>query len=151
MKVNLNSHLKDAIQAKKDNLNPDKEKFAAELDRQMMQDVKSPNSPNSTGLSVENFLDELTNLGAVNFIYGFNMSKIQKMLAQKRQELEKILGLDEATKPPLKGEEKLEALKTMEEILKDYELELEERMKARKQLEKGVDPLQALLNGNSWS
>lgn len=146
MRVEANSNLQEALQAKKNDINPNKEQFIAELDRQMMQDVKSPQIDHEN-LSVEGFLDELTNLGAANFIYGFNMSKIQKMLEQKRQELEKTLGLDEAAKPPLKGEEKLDALKTIEEILKDYKLELERRMASKKQLEK---PLQTLLS-NLWS
>lgn len=146
MRVEANSNLQEALQAKKNDINPNKEQFIAELDRQMMQDVKSPQIDHEN-LSVEGFLDELTNLGAANFIYGFNMSKIQKMLEQKRQELEKTLGLDEAAKPPLKDEEKLDALKTIEEILKDYKLELERRMASKKQLEK---PLQTLLS-NLWS
>lgn len=123
------------------------EEFATELERQLINSIKSQlPEAESVNEEVEVFREKLTSMGAVAFFQHFNMEKIEKMLEEKREELEAALGLDETTEPPLEGKERENALGALEEMMEAYAKQIKEQMAARKELEKeGSSPLQSLL------
>lgn len=124
------------------------EEFASLLEKTKDISSNATVSKSVTDSDVENFLDQLTSMGASAFWINFNLEKIQDKIEQKREELMEKLGLDEENVNEMTSEEKTEALDNLEEMLNSYIKELMEQMEAKKELdsyEKGVSTLSDLL------
>lgn len=121
--------------------------FESELQRQLMDNLKSQNIEKEvqTDAAVEEFKRELSSMGAISFLQSFNLEKIEELMEKKKEELMESLGLSDKTQPPLSGEERTTALKTLEDLLADYKKELLEKTQAENKLEKNNAVLTAVL------
>ncbi len=109
--------------------------FETELQRQLMDNLKSKQDPIETqsNADVEEFKRQLASVGSTQYLQDQNMQKIEELIEKKKQELMDTLGLSDATQPPLSGEEKETALKTLETLLSDYKKQLMEQIQLSNQ------------------
>jgi hypothetical protein len=121
--------------------------FATELQRQLIDNLKSQQDPNEiqTNAGLEDFKRALTSRGALNFLQEQNLEKIEALLEKKKQELSDALGLGDKTQPPLSSEERKTALQTLETMLSDYKKQLQEQMQASDKIKTNNTTLSALL------
>lgn len=143
-----NSEIAQTLITAAKNAQPKTDEFAAQLEKEMLNNIKSQKGDVEKEVSeVDLFKERLSNLGAVLFYQQFNLEKIEKLIEEKRKEFEKALGLDEGTIPPLEGEERVKALNILEEMLKSFMEQLKDEMEAKAQLEDNKSPLNSLLQG----
>ncbi len=83
---------------------------------------------------VERFLKELVEKGAAAFLQKLNEEKIQKLIKDKKAELEEKYGLN--ANPPLEGKAKQDALEAMNKELEEFTKELYERLNKRAKAKK---------------
>jgi len=141
MTVEESRFVQSLVNVKK-NVKPKSDEFSAELERQLMQTIKSQApAPEAEDPEITAFKEQLTSMGAAALFQHFNMEKIEKLLEEKRKELEKAFDVEN-----LGGEEKAKALASIESILQDYAKELQERLAAKRELEDQKSPLASLLN-----
>lgn len=131
---------------------PKTDEFSAQLEREMLNTLKTQKEEEQpknklTLEEVDAFKKRLLSMGAVAFLQHQNMEKIEKLLEEKRKELEGLLRLNEDANPPLSKEERALASMQLEEMLKDFSKELQEQMGAKTLLEKEKSPLNSLLHG----
>ncbi|NLC28088.1 MAG: hypothetical protein GX780_04870 [Campylobacteraceae bacterium] len=151
MRVEQNELTNSLIQAAKAT-KPKTDEFSAELERQMVNTLKTQKNEDaskseSSSFDVDAFKQQLSSMGAVVFVQHQNMEKIEKLLEDKRKELEERLGLNKDANPPLSEERRANALIELEEMLNSFAKELKEQMKAKALLEKNESPLDSLLRG----
>jgi len=151
MKVEQSSYFQSLVQSKQIT-QPKPDDFSAELERQLINTLKaqatqSEAKKEASFSDVEDFKQKLTSMGAPQFFYNFNMEKIEKLLDEKREMLEKSLGLDEENLTPAGQEKQEQALSDLETMLVSYANQLKEQMEARSILESGKSPLESLLRG----
>lgn len=151
MKVEQSSYFQSLVESKQAT-QPKSDDFSAQLERQLLNVLKAQvveNTPSEDAIAseVEAFKQNLTSMGATQFFYNFNMEKIEKLLEEKRDSLEKTLGLDDEALVPLQGEKRDEALKSLDTMLESYAKQLREQMEALSMLESGESPLESLLRG----
>lgn len=88
------------------------------------------NASQEEDTEVASFFDRVRAAGgAMNFIQQLNMEKIEKMIEEKRRELEGKLGVN--AQPPLPPEELERVLKQIEEMLTEYKKNLLEELEKR--------------------
>jgi len=109
--------------------------FQNEIEKQLLASLKEQNSKEESTPEVEQFRKDLKSYGALAFVQKLNLEKIEKLIEQKRESLKKDLGLDDSTQPPLEGQDKLDALETLNTLLEDYIKQLQNQMQAKKELE----------------
>jgi hypothetical protein len=151
MKVEQSSYFQSLVESKQAT-QPKSDDFSAQLERQLLNVLKAQvveNTPSEDAIAseVEAFKQNLTSMGATQFFYNFNMEKIEKLLEEKRDSLEKTLGLDDEALVPLQGEKRDEALKSLDTMLESYAKQLREQMEALSMLESGESPLESFLRG----
>lgn len=101
-----------------------------------------------TAAEIKAFFKDIKNAGgALSYVVGSNLEKIQKLLDEKREALKKASGF--YSEPPLSAEAKAEASKEIEKAVAEYakELikELEDKAKAEKVAKLSQTPLKELL------
>ena len=113
--------------------------FADELKQQLAIHSTStntnPNLPVQTETSesdamVEEFKNTLGTKGALTFFQDYNNEKIEKMIEEKKQELMDKLGLGDATQPPLSGNDRADALVSLDQMMSDFRKQLQEKLTA---------------------
>jgi len=117
--------------------------FAEEFHKQLAENSSTntnPNKPAATEASesdamVEEFKNTLGTKGALTFFQDYNNEKIEKMIEEKKAELEGKLGLSADTQPPLTGEARTEALATLDQMLSDFRKQLMEKLNAENKLD----------------
>ncbi len=121
--------------------------FETELQRQLIENLQAQKEEETikSDASVEAFKRELSSMGAINFLHTLNAEKMEALMEKKKAELMDALGLSEATQPPLSGEERKNALQTLEALLSDFQKELIEKTKAEEALKKDNLMLSSLL------
>lgn len=154
MKVNQAYAMSEITQRQDTSNKNENDEFAALLEKSTTDTNTDTNVVKGVSdADVENFLNQLTSMGASAFWLNFNLEKIQEKIDKKREELAEQLGLnktDENGESTLTPEKKKEALAQLEELLEDYVQELMKKMEARKELEdsqKSDSPLSNLLSG----
>lgn len=143
MRVDTNNYqLKELLERKNNLIATKGDDFLANLERKIISNIshdntfKTKQSKITDTTNVQNFVDNLTQLGASAFLLKFNLEKIQELLDKKREELKSALGLDDKATPPLEGEKRAKALAELEKILEDYAKELLEKLKNKEELSK---------------
>ena len=117
--------------------------FADELEKQLASNNSTntnPNKPEVTETSesdamVEEFKNALGTKGALTFFQDYNNEKIEKIIEEKKAELEGKLGLSADSQPPLTGEARAEALATLDQMLSDFRKQLMDKLNADNKLE----------------
>ena len=79
---------------------------------------------NALDKDIEKFRRDLTQLGAAGFVSYLNQSKIEEKIADKKEELIKILGLDEEGIKTKNESEILELKAILEDLLAQFKREL---------------------------
>lgn len=108
----------------------DFEKYLKEVNANF-DDAKAVNSAD-----IDKFKRNLTNLGAAGFINQLNQAKIEEKIAAKKEELMKVLGLDEEGIASKSGGEILELRAVLDELLAQFKKELLASMQNNSLLEK---------------
>ena len=94
---------------------------------------------------VEAFKEALTSKGALQFYQDYNQEKIEKLMEEKKAELEDTLGLSEDSVPALSGEDRENALSMLDTTLDAYRKQLQEKMQAEDELEQDNTMLNTFL------
>lgn len=107
-----------------------------DFDKELSIALATQNQKKSDDLrigSVDEFRDQLTQLGSYAFLNVLNSQKIEEKIEQKRQELKEQLGLNKKnlSKSETEGLEKI-----LEEMLGDYKKELMARLQNNSIVEK---------------
>ena len=124
--------------------------FAEEFQKQLPANSSTntnPNKPAATETSesdalLEEFKNALGTKGALTFFQDFNNEKIEKMIEEKKAELEDKLGLSADTQPPLSGNERAEALTSLDQMLSDFRKQLMDKLNA----DDKIDQQNSMLN-----
>lgn len=127
--------------------------FAEEFHRQLAANSNTnsnPNKPEVTETSesdamVEEFKNALGTKGALTFFQDYNNEKIEKMIEEKKAELMDKLGLGESTQPPLTGNERTEALASLDQMLSDFRKQLMDKLNADNKLDQQNSMLNTFL------
>jgi pyruvate/2-oxoacid:ferredoxin oxidoreductase beta subunit len=90
--------------------------------------------PSESDDAVEAFKEALSSKGALQFYQDYNNEKIEKMIEEKKAELEDKLGLSADSQPPLVGKERESALASLDDMLDAFRKQLQEKMQAEDQL-----------------
>jgi len=109
--------------------------FEKMIERQLLSMLEEQNPKEEKDPEIEKFRQDLKSYGALAFYQKLNLEKIEKLIEEKKEELKKSLGLDDTKQPPLEGQDKLDALQTLDEMLSSYTKQLLEQMQARSELE----------------
>lgn len=127
--------------------------FADELEKQLVSNNSTntnPNKPEATETSesdamVEEFKNTLGTKGALTFFQDYNNEKIEKMIEEKKAELMDKLGLGESTQPPLTGNDRTEALASLDQMLSDFRKQLMDKLNADNKLDQQNSMLNTFL------
>lgn len=120
--------------------------FAEELKKQLA--TKTNTNPSATteqsesDAMVEEFKNTLGTKGALTFFQDYNNEKIEKMIEEKKAELEGKLGLSAETQPPLTGDARTEALATLDQMMSDFRKQLMDKLNA----DSKIDQQNSMLN-----
>ncbi|WP_263831951.1 hypothetical protein [Sulfurospirillum oryzae] len=108
--------------------------FAKELQSQLgvKTNINQPEviAPSESDTMVEEFKNTLGTKGALTFFQDYNNEKIEKMIEEKKAELEGKLGLSADTQPPLTGNARTEALATLDQMMSDFRKQLMDKLNA---------------------
>ena len=97
-----------------------------------------------TAAEIKAFFKDIKNAGgALSYVVGSNLEKIQKLLDEKREALKKASGF--YSEPPLSAEAKAEASKAVDENEKKRIKELEDKAKTERVAKLSHTPLKELL------
>lgn len=139
MKVNQAYAMSEIIQRQDTSNKNENDEFAALLEKSTTDtNTGTTVVKGVTDTDVENFLNQLTSMGASAFWLNFNLEKIQEKIDKKREELAEQLGLNKDSKngeTELTAQEKEEALAKLEDLLEDYVKELMKKMEVKSELE----------------
>ncbi|ATB68721.1 hypothetical protein SJPD1_0606 [Sulfurospirillum diekertiae] len=110
--------------------------FADELESQLASNNSNnvnPNKPAATeptesDMMVDEFKKTLGTKGALTFFQDYNNEKIEKMIEEKKAELEDKLGLSADAQPPLTGNARAEALASLDQMLSDFRKQLMDKL-----------------------
>ena len=91
---------------------------------------------------VEEFKNPLGSKGALTFFQDYNNEKIEKMIEEKKAELEGKLGLSANMQPPLTGNARTEALASLDQMLSDFRKQLIDKLNA----DTKIDQQNSMLN-----
>ena len=124
--------------------------FAEEFHRQLASNNTTNSNPNKPAVTeasesdamVEEFKNALGTKGALTFFQDYNNDKIEKMIEEKKAELEEKLGLGESAQPPLSGNERTEALASLDQMLSDFRKQLMDKLNA----DSKIDQQNSMLN-----
>ena len=124
--------------------------FADVLEQQLVSNNSTNTNPNKPAASipsesdtmVEEFKNTLGSKGALAFFQDYNNEKIEKIIEEKKAELMDKLGLGEGTQPPLAGDERAQALASLDQMLSDFRKQLMEKLNA----DKKIDQQSTMLN-----
>ncbi|MDD3344191.1 MAG: hypothetical protein PHR87_11540 [Sulfurospirillaceae bacterium] len=121
--------------------------FETELQRQLIDNLKSQQDPTEvqSDAELENFKRTLSSRGALAYLQEQNLEKIKEMIEKKKEELKESLGLGESAQPPLSGEDKATALQTLDKMLSDYTKQLMEQLQDQNQKGATTTALSTLL------
>lgn len=97
--------------------------------------AESTASTTESDAAIEAFKEDLFSKGALQFYQDYNFEKIEKMIEEKKAELEDKLGLSADSQPPLVGEEREAALANLNDMLDAFRKQLQEKMEAEDKLE----------------
>lgn len=109
--------------------------LASQLDGSTSSSDESTISSSESNAAVEAFKEALTSKGALQFYQDYNQEKIEKLMEEKKAELEDTLGLSEDSVPALSGEDRENALSMMDTMLDAYRKQLQEKMQAEDELD----------------
>jgi len=116
--------------------------FAALLESQFQVGTKVDPTAESTAstttesdAAIESFKEALFSKGALQFYQDYNFEKIEKMIEEKKAELEDKLGLSADSQPALVGEEREAALANLNDMLDSFRKQLQEKMQAEDKLD----------------
>lgn len=98
--------------------------------------------PSESDAMVEEFKNALGSKGALTFFQDYNNEKIEKMIEEKKAELEGKLGLSADTQPPLTGNARTEALASLDQMLSDFRKQLMDKLNA----DTKIDQQNSMLN-----
>ncbi|NCD12590.1 MAG: hypothetical protein EOL93_08550 [Epsilonproteobacteria bacterium] len=151
-KIRVNTFLQQSFDAIATKNKEASNAFASILDEAIIiKQSSSPNSQTSETLAssqdeaVEAFKEALRTKGALQFYQDYNFEKIEKMIEEKKAELMDKLGLGEDAQPPLVGEERTNALASLDEMLDAYRKQLQEKMQAEDELKQQTSTLTTFL------
>lgn len=127
--------------------------FAEELEKQLASANSTNTNPNKPAASettesdamVEEFKKTLGTKGALTFFQDYNNEKIEKMIEEKKAELMDKLGLGEGTQPPLAGNERAEALASLDQMLSDFRKQLMDKLNADNKIDQQNSTLNTFL------
>lgn len=148
-RTQLNQLFNTATSSLKNTVSDEISAFANELNAQLATNSnpnkKTETEASSSDASLESFKEALRTKGALAFYQDYNMEKIEKMIEEKKAELTEKLGLGESTQPPLVGDERKNALSTLEDMLDAFRKQLQEKLKAEDQLQQQATTLSTFL------
>lgn len=125
LSAKINKNIEKALNKAKDK-GFDTTSFQSKLQAELTKLTKDIEVKKQTETAqVKDFTQKLTSVGALAFYQNFNQEKIEKLVEEKREELMRKLGLDENKQPPLEGKEKQDALSSLEELLRNYQKEVQ--------------------------
>ncbi|MBN1838415.1 MAG: hypothetical protein JW802_00055 [Campylobacterales bacterium] len=151
-KIRVNTFLQQTLNAIASKNEEVGSTFASILESEI--DVKQKSASNETpetlasssqDEALEAFKEALRTKGALQFYQDYNFEKIEKMIEEKKAELMDKLGLGEDAQPPLVGEERVNALASLEEMLDAYRKQLQEKMQAEDELKQQTSTLTTFL------
>lgn len=120
--------------------------FAEELKKQLATKTNTNTSATTeqseSDAMVEEFKNTLGTKGALTFFQDYNNEKIEKMIEEKKAELEGKLGLSAETQPPLTGDARTEALATLDQMMSDFRKQLMDKLNA----DSKIDQQNSMLN-----
>lgn len=124
--------------------------FADEFKKQLAINASTNTDPNKPAVTppsesdtmVEEFKNALGTKGALNFFQDYNNEKIEKIIEEKKAELMDKLGLGETTQPPLTGNERAQALVSLDQMLSDFRKQLMDKLNA----DNKIDQQNTMLN-----
>lgn len=116
--LNIKNHSKDSFKDLLQSLNHGQ---SQNIDKELLK------------MSVEEFKDSLKKYGASALLAKINEDKIKLKIAQKKEELEQNLGINDPSKTQ---DEKKELAQNIENLLKEYEKELKNTLKQASILER---------------
>lgn len=127
--------------------------FADEFHRQLAENSSTNTNPNKPAVTetsesdamVEEFKNSLGTKGALTFFQDYNNEKIEKIIEEKKAELEGKLGLSADTQPPLTGDARTEALATLDQMLSDFRKQLMDKLNAENKLDQQNSTLSTFL------
>jgi len=91
------------------------------------------------------FKEALSSKGALQFYQDYNNEKIEKMIEAKKAELTEKLGLGDDAQPPLVGQDRENALASLDQMMSDYRKELMEKLSANNEQSKTNEILSTFL------
>ena len=120
--------------------------FAEEFQKQLATktDINAPaaTEQSESDAMVEEFKNTLGTKGALTFFQDYNNDKIEKMIEEKKAELEGKLGLSADTQPPLIGNAKTEALASLDQMMSVFRKQLMEKLNG----DRKIDQQNSMLN-----
>ena len=152
-KIRVNTFLQQTLNAIASKNKEAGSAFASILESEI--NVKQKSSSNETPIetlasssqdeALEAFKEALRPKGALQFYQDYNFEKIEKMIEEKKAELMDKLGLSEDAQTPLVGEERANALASLDEMLDAYRKQLQEKMQAEDELKQQTSTLTTFL------
>ena len=152
-KIRVNTFLQQTLNAIASKNEEAGSAFASILESEI--NVKQKSSSNETPIetlasssqdeALEAFKEALRTKGALQFYQDYNFEKIEKMIEEKKAELMDKLGLSEDAQTPLVGEERANALASLDEMLDAYRKQLQEKMQAEDELKQQTSTLTTFL------
>ena len=152
-KIRVNTFLQQTLNAIASKNEEAGSAFASILESEI--NVKQKSSSNETPIetlasssqdeALEAFNEALRTKGALKFYQDYNFEKIEKIIEEKKAELMDKLGLSEDAQTPLVGEERANALASLDEMLDAYRKQLQEKMQAEDELKQQTSTLTTFL------
>jgi hypothetical protein len=152
-KIRVNTFLQQTLNAIASKNEEAGSAFASILESEI--NVKQKSSSNETPIetlasssqdeALVAFKEALRTKGALQFYQDYNFEKIEKMIEEKKAELMDKLGLSEDAQTPLVGEERANALASLDEMLDAYRKQLQEKMQAEDELKQQTSTLTTFL------
>ncbi|ARU47779.1 hypothetical protein [Sulfurospirillum diekertiae] len=118
------------------------EEFQKHIATKTSMNQSAITEPSESDAMVEEFKNALGSKGALTFFQDYNNEKIEKMIEEKKAELEGKLGLSADTQPPLTGNARTEALASLDQMLSDFRKQLMDKLNA----DTKIDQQNSMLN-----
>lgn len=118
------------------------EEFQKHIATKTSMNQSAITEPSESDTMVEEFKNALGSKGALTFFQDYNNEKIEKMIEEKKAELEGKLGLSADTQPPLTGNARTEALASLDQMLSDFRKQLMDKLNA----DTKIDQQNSMLN-----
>ncbi|QIR76550.1 hypothetical protein FA592_10075 [Sulfurospirillum diekertiae] len=104
------------------------EEFQKQIATKTTMNQSAITEPSESDAMVEEFKKTLGSKGALTFFQDYNNEKIEKMIEEKKAELEDKLGLSADAQPPLTGNARAEALASLDQMLSDFRKQLMDKL-----------------------